>query len=295
MNKDSFDDRKKMTFEQAEGVEPLPSQLQLKEVSPQLRSLLWKFVYESMQKDVEYPSMGGRSYFRGKWKSILYDKHVFRDHLMVDDFTNVASALIDGIKAIFTKGDYVSIFGFLEYVLRHPSHLYEFSEQLGWALERSGAAYAILDAKTIVPISSEFDKAALEKAFADLAAKEFHGARNHLRNAGSHLTEAKYADSIRESMQAVESVARVIAPSNSFKESLNELEKSWRIHGGLKQGFLNIYGYTSNEKGLRHPLIDDPQAKVDEPEAMFMIGACAALVSYLINKARASGLLVEKD
>ena len=238
--------------------------------------------------------MGGRSYFRGKWKTILYDKHVFRDHLMVDDFDNVARVLIDGIKVIFTKGDYISIFGFLQYVLRHPDCPYEFSNKLSWALQRSGAAYSILDGKTIVPISSEFDKGTLEKAFADLAAKEFHGARSHLRVSASHLTEGKFADSIRESMHAVESVARVIAPSNSFRESLIKLEKSWDIHGALKRGFLNLYGYTSDEQGLRHPLVDDPQAKVDEADAMFMMGACASLVSYIINKARGAGLLAAK-
>jgi hypothetical protein len=118
-----------------------------------------------------------------------------------------------------------------------------------------------------------------------------HGARAHLRDAGSHLTDGKYADSIRESVHSIESVARVIAPSKSFKESLSKLEKSWGIHGSLKQGFINIYRYTSDEKGLRHPLIDDPQARVDEADAIFMIGACSAFVSYLVNKARVCGLL----
>ena len=56
-------------------------------------------------------------------------------------------------------------------------------------------------------------------------------------------------------------------------------------------GFAAIYGFTSDEKGIRHPLLDDHTAKVDETDALFMIGACAAFVSYLINKARAAGLL----
>ena len=39
---DLYADRKKLTFEHAEGAEPLPSQMQLKEVSPQLRAVLWR-------------------------------------------------------------------------------------------------------------------------------------------------------------------------------------------------------------------------------------------------------------
>jgi hypothetical protein len=73
------------------------------------------------------------------------------------------------------------------------------------------------------------------------------------------------------------------------------LEEAWRIHGGLKNGFNNLYGYTSDEKGLRHPSIDDPNAKVDEADAMFIIGACSAFVSYLINKSRVSGILPAKS
>jgi hypothetical protein len=35
------EDRIRLSFEQAEGVEPLPSQLQLREVSTELRAVLW--------------------------------------------------------------------------------------------------------------------------------------------------------------------------------------------------------------------------------------------------------------
>jgi hypothetical protein len=40
-NDDPYAERKKLTFEQAEGAEPLPTQLKLKELSPLLRSALW--------------------------------------------------------------------------------------------------------------------------------------------------------------------------------------------------------------------------------------------------------------
>jgi hypothetical protein len=40
-----YEDRKRLTFEQAEGAEPLSSQLKLKEVSPELRARLWAIFY----------------------------------------------------------------------------------------------------------------------------------------------------------------------------------------------------------------------------------------------------------
>jgi hypothetical protein len=59
----------------------------------------------------------------------------------------------------------------------------------------------------------------------------------------------------------------------------------------MKAGFGSLYGFTGDAKGIRHPLLESAAAQVDETDALFMIGACAAFVSYLINKARAAGLV----
>jgi hypothetical protein len=106
------------------------------------------------------------------------------------------------------------------------------------------------------------------------------------------VTEGDYGGSIRESVHAVEAVARTLEPTaNKLAPALAKLEKTVRIHPALSRGFGNLYGFTSDEKGIRHPLLDEPVANVDETDALYMLGSCAAFVSYLINKARVSGLL----
>jgi hypothetical protein len=130
------------------------------------------------------------------------------------------------------------------------------------------------------------------KAFADLDASEFHGARAHLRNAASHLTAGNFADSVRESIHAVESVSRTLDPSADLSKALARLEQKISIHAAMKKGFTSLYGYASDENGIRHALLEAGEAKVDEADALFMIGACAAFVSYLLNKARTNGSFV---
>jgi hypothetical protein len=44
-----FEERKRLTFEQAEGAEPLPSQLKPKELSKELRALLFEAIWLSMK------------------------------------------------------------------------------------------------------------------------------------------------------------------------------------------------------------------------------------------------------
>jgi hypothetical protein len=55
-----------------------------------------------------------------------------------------------------------------------------------------------------------------------------------------------------------------------------------------------LYGVAIARREFEHlPSIiwDEPVAQVDETDALYMLGSCAASVSYLINKARQAGLL----
>jgi hypothetical protein len=295
MTDDPYAERRRLTFEEAEGVDALPIQLQPKEISQKLRAILWNVVHTYLDKATRRSDMGGYPWLDHEWFSILQANHIFRNHGMIDDLQNNAKDRILEVKKIFSKGEYHQIFGFLQFIMRFQTVPYRFSDRINAALEMGRAAYCVLDRDTIIPISSEAERATLESAFSDLSASEFHGARSHLRAAGSELTAGNYAPSIRESIHAVESVARTLAPNGMLKDALTALEKSTAIHPALKNGFTSIYGYTNDQKGIRHPLVDDAKAKVDEADALFMIGACASFTSYLIHKAKLAGTLPSKQ
>jgi hypothetical protein len=280
------EDRIRLSFEQAEGVEPLPSQLQLREVSSELRAVLWNTI-----QDVLKNSTSRSGYIETPWWTILREEYVYRQHKMVDDFVNNAKDRSREVRQIFEQGDYVAIFGWLEFVLKHPSCPQDFHTRIQSNLRYSRAAYLVVDEQVICPIGSSAAHATLVKAFANLDATQFNGARAHLRNAASNLTAGEFADSVRESIHAVESVCRTLDPSAELSKALARLEQKISIHPAMKKGFTSLYGYASDEGGIRHALLESGLAKVDEADAVFMIGACAAFVSYLINKARSNGLL----
>ncbi len=278
-------ERKRLTFAQAEGVESLPSQLQTKEISQQLRSLLWNIFYNYISFEKE------GLYLSSLWQTILSDKHVYFDHLMIDEFSQSFHTWRDKIKNLIANGNYIQIFDFIQFVLRHRRCPSKLSNRVNSALEKAQAAYRVIEDNTIMPISSEAELETLNKAFVDLKSIEFNGARGHLSKAGEALTSGDYAASVRESISAVESVAKMLSPDGDFSKALKKMEESFYIHRSLKEGFNKIYGYTSDEKGIRHSLLDESQAKVDETDAIFMIGACASFVSYMINKARITGII----
>jgi hypothetical protein len=289
---DDIKKRMALTFEQAEGIEPLPSQLQLREVSPKLRALLWNRIHTRLDKAKEHSAYGGNPYFDGAWREILQDELVYRQHRMADDFQNNAPKLIQQTRAIFETGDYANIFGWLEFVLKHPKCPPNLAREIDGTLRFCHAAYRVLEDKVICPVASEAEHSTIVRAFADLTGSQFNGARAHLRNAASHLTAGAYADSVRESIHAVEAICVTLEPNaDILSKALKKLEQKIAIHPAMRNGFASLYGYTNDQGGIRHALVDDGTAQVDEADALFMLGACAAFVTYLLNKARASGLL----
>ncbi len=119
------------------------------------------------------------------------------------------------------------------------------------------------------------------------------GAYTHLRAALEKLSdreEPDYRNSIKESISAVESVARAIASDEkaTLGDALKVLESKIDIHKSLKSAFSSLYGYTSDEEGIRHALNDAPN--VDFDDAKFMLVTCSAFVSFLLGKCAKVGI-----
>ena len=113
------------------------------------------------------------------------------------------------------------------------------------------------------------------------------GADTHLRRAAEHIREGKYGDAVKDSILAVESVARVIdsKAQKTLGPALKSLEQSGVIqHAALKEAFSKLYGYTNDEQGIRHALLDKAAPAVGLDEAVFMFGACASFSAYLATK-----------
>lgn len=288
------DDRTKLTFSQRAGLEPLPDALKLEELSDQARALLWKFIYEDLQR-VERRSSGysGPSQLGEPWRSILYDWHVRREHRPADEFYVTHHDNIEHVKSIINTKPFNVVFDFLEFVMRHRSCLRNIKPFVRYCFEQSLVAYTVVDdGPTIMPAATPEEGAAIQTALHVAADAGLDGARAHLMKSGEELNEGNFADSVRESIHAVESVAKKLSKKadTALSPALGALSKKVPIHADLMTGFKKIYGYTSDEKGVRHALLEG-KANVDREDAVFMLGACASFVTYLIGKARGSGLI----
>lgn len=144
----------------------------------------------------------------------------------------------------------------------------------------------------ITPITEERDVAAVEEALEQLGPHS--GAQQHLEKAVESLSNRanpNYAHSISESIKAVEGVVQKLTTTKtSLGDGLNKLEKAGlEIHPALKEAWKKMYGWTSNDKGIRHAT--NEAAHVDQSLAKYMLIACSAFASYLIEEANKKDLL----
>ena len=89
----------------------------------------------------------------------------------------------------------------------------------------------------------------------------------------------------------MESAAKLVTgiEGGGLKRPLKDLAQHVHIHEALRGGLLKLYGYASDEGGVRHAALED--SKVGFDEAKFMIVFCSAASHLLIAKAEAAGLL----
>ena len=283
MNDDKQDNHKSLSFEQREGFAAVPSQLARGELSDHLRSVLWAYLHPKLER-TPYGNLGP------PWRNILLQKHVHRDHRPVDEFDSTAYVQIENLKRLCFDGDCGTVLGFFDWLITAFERPPVRADEIDQILTHCRSAYRVIDGM-ICFAGSDTEVETIQRAFTDLSSAGYNGARSHLRDAAKHLTNGFWADSIRESIHAVESVAVLIEPkATTLGDALKLIEKRKTIHPALKTGFQNIYGFTSDEKGIRHSLLEKSASDVDEADALFMIGACAAFVSYLVAKAREAAL-----
>lgn len=296
--------RESLTFSQANNLEPLPAPLRLGEIPQPVRNALFAvFVREienAHQKSYIYESPMRRPERRmrldgGFWSEALWRKHVHFDHAAADELDLDVRRVLTAFKQLCMDAPYSHLLDVIEFLARQDDRASPYLLELAFneAFEQYRVPYRLVQpGPSVIALAGEGEGRAVQEAFAALGADEFSGARKHLRDAGIYLGQpGKEADSVRESIHAVEAVCKVIAgtPDATLTSALGRFKNKAPMHAAFSTALEKLYSYTNDEKGIRHALLDDA-ANVDAADAQFMYGACAGFVSFLITKARAAGL-----
>lgn len=149
--------------------------------------------------------------------------------------------------------------------------------------ERSG--YRMVEGK-FVSITSETELEEIQTAMHS----KFNAVDTHIQKALALYSDRKqpdYENSIKESISAVEAMCCIITnlqgSQATLGKAIKKLEDSGiEIHGSMKSAMDKLYGYTSDQDGIRHGGIDFKNAP--EEDARYMLVSCSAFVNYLKEK-----------
>jgi hypothetical protein len=286
-------------FSQRIGVTSAPKALQLHEINDALRNSLWNVLYELYDE-----------YEKNYWRLVAL--HVAKNFRKVpaDSVPYHNSDCRKWLREYFFSLNWHYTYEFIEFIVsghesmtrQHVHRDYYSSHRLSKAklllqinvvLQRELSGYRFISG-VLSPVSDETEAQAIVEAAQAAESGGLSGAKEHLHTALVNLGKKPHPDyrnSIKEAISAVESVAKQISGTKSqgLDLALDQLSKKTEIHGAMKAGFKSLYGYTSDEDGIRHAILEEPN--VGFIEAKYMLVACSAFVYYLIQKADNAKLL----
>ena len=288
--------REPKSFSQRYGYEPLPECMILEHLSEKARTAAYNIIVDLVSVSGTWRnnmSLPAPRMCRRAIASCLNKN--------IREIGASVSKIFDELQAIVCKSEFNKVLDLLVYMANYRDNrnvrgcetlnrrLSRFPLDINDVFDEHGVAY-VFDTSDrpyhIWPRTSMEQGVAIQNAVVTLKHHKLSPPVKHLRNAAFHLDSGEYADAITDSIHAVASVVRIFDPENCRKlsDAVNSLKRQGVLkHSALAEGIKSLYGYTSDEEGLRHPLVSEQEANVDINDAMFMFGACASLAAYLAN------------
>lgn len=278
-----------MRFSERKGLKPVSDIIQVDGMTGDLRNSIWNVLNFGLWS-IDGFLLHGRQFGDIKRFANLLWFNYFKKP--VDEIPGRPEGILQYLRNYFFTCAWNEVYDFVEAVIRYmPGELLgkfylrdELIVPLNGVLTREMSGYRFV-ADKFVDIIDEQEVKMLEEALRDTA---FSGPRAHLQRSLELLADRDnpdYRNSIKESISAVESIVKEItgSPKADFADALKILERSGELHGALKAGFSSLYGFTSDEGGIRHAMLEEG-TNITAAEAKYFLISCTAFVNYLKTK-----------
>lgn len=285
-----------MKFSQRIGKVSISKQMQVESLNNDLKNGLWNAIKMAILDKLNKQGYGQTEH------------NIFCTMLWINYFKLPIDRMPDNdyqceqfIREKFFNGQWYESYDLLEYILNTNSALPKVNYKVfvvfcNKILEREFSGYRFIDDK-ISPITNTNEVEEIENAISQSGNfTALKGVNIHLKSALEKLSDKKspdYRNSIKESISAIESVAKAISenPKDSLGGALDKIKGKIKLHTSLERAFKQLYGYTSDSNGIRHALMDDHNC--DFEDAKYMLVSCSSFINYLIVKASKAGISFE--
>lgn len=284
-----------MNFSQRYGYRPVKDIIQLESMDEPLRNGVWSllkvFVWDEVRRSSGmYGGYHLNDYGNEEIQTLC--QRLWFNHFKkpLDQLSNDWSKVLQQLRTYFFDCSWHEAYDFIEFVANnYQRHGFKdrFTGACNQLLEKEMSGYRFVDG-LVTRITEAQELAEIEEAIETARGP----ASQHLRRGLELLSDRSapdYRNSIKESISAVESVVAttVKTEKGTLGQLVKRLEDEIGLHPALKTAFSSLYGYTSDESGIRHALIESD--KVDFHDAKFMLVVCAAFVNFVKGKVRSEG------
>ena len=299
-----------MRFSDRYGYTKASDAFQIESIDDNLKTRLWNAFFEIFQSAIDNSRIITGTHRAVDLETDIHQitylyplfKSLWCDYFKqpIDKMPRTLKDYAEWIKyLVWAKVEWYDIYNLLEFVAQHMGSdakktKERFVAECNRVLEAERSAYRFVG-DIISRITADEEIAAIEAATQHTGpltpvSTQLHTALALL----SDKQDPKYADSIKNSVGAVETVCKLIAqsPKGTLGQVLNLLAQNHPtlMHTSLNEGFKKLYHWTNDAQGIRHGLMDDQN--LDYDDAKYMLVSCSAFVNYLIAKASKAGTIL---
>lgn len=281
-----------MKFSERVGIVKVKHVIQVDDINKELRNSLWNVFFKSYMEDFQTASRERENLVH---VTLIFKRlwwHYWNKEM--DQINLYPPQMLYFTKEYFFSCKWWEVYEFLEATITFSN---------GWKregfilvindfLKSHQSGYRIIENK-FSPIVDEVEIKEIQVALDNSYKSNLEGVNIHLKSALTSLSlkpVADYRTSIKESISSVEAICKVISNDEKAElgKSLSILLEKINIHKALVSGFKSIYGFTSDEGGIRHALMEE--STLDQEDAIFMLVTCSAFINYLIVKKNKAGI-----
>ena len=274
------------SFSERMGLKPVRVDSQTEGIAQELRNRLWSVLYNSYFWDRDFPEYGDLQPLADLLWDVLFKQPV-------DTLPETGWKFTQYMRDHYFSCEWNEVFDLIEAVLTispRSGTKAEITASCNNVLNDELSGYRLIN-NQIVPIDSKEEIGAIEEALGS-ASKPV---TQHLARALELFSDRKnpdYRNSIKESISAVEALCRQIAdrPNATLGEAVSIISKSGAVsfHPAFADALKKLYGWTNDEDGIRHSLMEE--SSLSQEDARFMLVICSAITNCLTVKADKAGV-----
>lgn len=268
-----------MKFSQRIGKTSIRESLQLDDIDIVLKNRIWNNILEDFLNKLDDASC--IQIYKLIWTEFFTNPI---DELPSGSYGSYISQNNKYLKKWYYSTEWYNIYNLVEFITFFDSQINrtKFIEKCNNSLEKEMSGFRIVD-KIVVQITSEEEIEEIESALK--ITSRWQSVNEHLDTTLKYMADRQapdYRNSIKESISAIESFCKIITGDEkaTLGKALNQIESKWGIHKSLITAFSALYGYTSDESGIRHSLLENGQEILFE-DAKFMLVSCSAFLNFL--------------